>query len=1243
MGSVKRLEKMTMFFIHYASADLAWAEWIAWQLEKEGYQTNLDKWSGTNFIPKIKEAITKEQKFIIVLSPDYTSLMDRLSLKDKQAQYELTLSLAGDPQTKKNSILLLVFVGKCKIHDLLAARTYIDLVDLEESEAAKRLLEKVKHQKNKHTSIYQSLPLNLSNATCPAFPGRMQLLEKYTKIENHDNVVTEILKNNFKGFSKSIEWISKNDLKEDFLSNAGKGYVSKLEYQHKAMRIFGMSRPVPLRSIYTQVNILEKITSQNRATIEYLNKNFNRYEKSFGKKQTTIEGIRAINTLDKCIVLGKPGAGKTTFLKYILLQTLDNKLAHKYLPIFIGLKDWSDSNKSLIDFVVDQFNNFGLPDRVNFIKKILMTGKCLILLDGLDELSGNITIEYAISQIINFIDQYNENRFVISCRIAAYNYCFQNFTDIEIADFTDNQIQEFVNNWFKENITKAQLCWEKIEQNKSIKELATIPLLLTMLCLAFEENMDFPLSKSELYKDALDALLKKWDSSRNIKRGNPYCKLPIQHKERLFSRIAETTFNNNEYFFPKNTLVKYIADYIKNLTDFDEHALERDSEEILKSIEAQHGIFVERAKGIYSFSHLTFQEYFAAKFIAGKNTGKFLSSIVEKHLFDDGWREVFIILATMLEEADELLLAMKKEIDKSVDNALLDILLNVEAIVLKYKTDPQDKETSVTKNRIYTFAQLIERTTDIFVSNRDDLSTSQKLVATYQHTSSLTNAINIAQSLLFRLAQSIGQNSVTITDDLSQQARALEKVFNHALAKSIINYVKANQLLLDCLTSQCFLIPITRYTILDSIFAVPSTNLEELKNSFSVNTPKEPEANYNIGLKESFQKNENPLSLGNRSKSLQLPNSTALINTNNEKSSVTMKKITWLHLTDLHQGLHGQKWLYPVIREAFYEDLEKLHKKVAPIDLVLFTGDLTQGHKAIEQQKEQFSSLEETLQYLWKHLAKLGSHPKLLVVPGNHDLFRPDEDDFVVIALKSWHMEEKIRTTFWDKPNSPHRKLIEEAFTQYREWLTSTKIPLVSYNKGLLPGDFSATYEKDNIKLGIIGLNTAFLQLTKEDYEGKLDLHVQQLQPACSPDLPTWLDQHDMAILMTHHPTTWLSKEAQEHFNENIYTPGRFLFHAFGHMHEPNQVTVSSGGAKPKRQLQGASLFGLEKYKDTIQRVHGYSVGSLSIEDSQAILEIWPRVANKAQGGYYRFDRDTRFELNDDSGSYKEPFMVKKK
>ena len=53
-----------------------------------------------------------------------------------------------------------------------------------------------------------------------------------------------------------------------------------------------------------------------------------------------------------------------------------------------------------------------------------------------------------------------------------------------------------------------------------------------------------------------------------------------------------------------------------------------DSEVVLKALEAQHGLLVERARGIYSFSHLTFQEYFTAREVVNNSAAQALEKLV---------------------------------------------------------------------------------------------------------------------------------------------------------------------------------------------------------------------------------------------------------------------------------------------------------------------------------------------------------------------------------------------------------------------------------------------------------------------------------------------------------------------------------------------------------------------------------------------------------------------------------------
>ena len=77
-----------------------------------------------------------------------------------------------------------------------------------------------------------------------------------------------------------------------------------------------------------------------------------------------------------------------------------------------------------------------------------------------------------------------------------------------MADFDEGQIKNFVNNWFADSPVKPDACLDDLENNDQLKELASIPLLLTLLCIAYEGTMNFPKSKAELYKEAIDALLK---------------------------------------------------------------------------------------------------------------------------------------------------------------------------------------------------------------------------------------------------------------------------------------------------------------------------------------------------------------------------------------------------------------------------------------------------------------------------------------------------------------------------------------------------------------------------------------------------------------------------------------------------------------------------------------------------------------------------------------------------------------
>ena len=351
-------------------------------------------------------------------------------------------------------------------------------------------------------------------------------------------------------------------------------------------------------------------------------------------------------------------------------------------PVFLELKRFTEDQIDVEALITKEFEICGYPYPEQITNAALKAGKLLILFDGLDEVpAGNV--DNVIRKIGDFVHQYSQNRFIASCRIAAYKGGFTRFTEVEMADFNEAQTRRYIKNWFgstpdrhlyqlDEEMETASRCWEALntEEHRATKELAQNPLLLTLLCMVYDNSQNFPRNRADLYEKALSIFLEEWAAEKRIRREESISQyLDIAAEKRMLSNIAAKNFEENRPFFSQDELINQIQKFGEGDTNTPPKF---NASKILETILVDQGLIVERFRDFYSFSHLTFQEYLTAKYIVRDTRS--IRGLAKKHLHNGQWREVFLLTAGLMHEADDLLMAMGTEAAKSINTDGLKLL-----------------------------------------------------------------------------------------------------------------------------------------------------------------------------------------------------------------------------------------------------------------------------------------------------------------------------------------------------------------------------------------------------------------------------------------------------------------------------------------------------------------------------------------------------------------------------------------
>lgn len=441
---------------------------------------------------------------------------------------------------------------------------------------------------------------------------------------------------------RAVEWRS-----------AEERYRRTLREHVSTTRLLGHPKPVRIDQLYTDVFVYEQILAVRRTNLRLADPGNDPYTFNFPYERRNAREL--VDRGGHVYVLGHPGAGKTTFLKYITVLACEAKIPRT--PIYVPLRDVSQLKLGVREYMNREFDICGLPAAAQFCDRLLNEADTLLLIDGLDEVQdvGEVR-KKIILEIIELARRHPRAQLVVTCRIAASDYAFEQFTYCEVAQFTTEQQKSFIQKWYaaEEDLQSTLLASWDSPRVAPLRDLAKTPLLLALICLAFDDLGEIPERRTDLYRDAIETLLRRWDSSRSIRRDPFYAGLPSARREQLLQELAWNFHAENRILFSPEIAAPIVNKWFAKLPDSPLHETGATAE-LLDQIEAQHGLVVQRAAGIYSFSHLSLQEFFTARSIAHGHPFNTIERIVKAHFAEPRWREVFVFLAGLLPDGSGFL------------------------------------------------------------------------------------------------------------------------------------------------------------------------------------------------------------------------------------------------------------------------------------------------------------------------------------------------------------------------------------------------------------------------------------------------------------------------------------------------------------------------------------------------------------------------------------------------------------
>jgi NACHT domain len=359
-------------------------------------------------------------------------------------------------------------------------------------------------------------------------------------------------------------------------------------------------------------------------------------------------------------VTGQPGSGKSTMLADAARRSAQTgvrgRLGGRPIPILLALRDHArsivaDPAISLPDAVRDAVGGGAGKEPDGWWGRQLRRGRCLVLLDGLDEVARAGDRIAVTDWVERQIAAYPDNHFVVTSRSYGLPGPLTARADVFVVrPFTADQVQLFLDRWYlaaerhatggsgrtagravlmRARESAARLT-SLLGQHPALHDLAVNPLLLTMIATAHRYRGALPDSRADLYAEICHVLLSRRGQAKDLPE-----LLSWPAKQALLATLAYQMMRDHVSILPADRVLEILRPQLKRFPP------SVTGEAFLDDI-SRNGLFIESSPVGYSFAHLTFQEYLAARHVsASPDLVKSLAGSVG----DPWWYEAILLYA----------------------------------------------------------------------------------------------------------------------------------------------------------------------------------------------------------------------------------------------------------------------------------------------------------------------------------------------------------------------------------------------------------------------------------------------------------------------------------------------------------------------------------------------------------------------------------------------------------------------